>query len=243
MEPGTGARVTLDGQGFCATWSPDGKRIIYESRRPPKWTIYWRGIENLQAEAEELYSSQQLIALQTCTPDGTKLIVRQMPGTFWMLSLDGSRKVEPLYETKFNATFIRFSPDGRWFSWTEDESGRSEVYVQRYPKGNRIQISFEGGEEAIWSAKGDELFYRNRDTWMAVSVSLDPTFKAGKQRLLFQGPFINVPDFSYDVLPDGQRFLMLMPEHPDTPVTQLHVVLNWFDELKRRVPVTTTKSK
>ena len=70
---------------------------------------------------------------------------------------------------------------------------------------------------------------------MVVPVSLQPTFKAGAPREMFRGPFINVPGYSEDVAPDG-RFLMLIPEYSETPVTQLHVIVNWAEELKRRVP-------
>ncbi len=70
---------------------------------------------------------------------------------------------------------------------------------------------------------------------MAASISLQPTLKPGTPREMFRGPYINVTGYSWDIGPDG-RFLMLMPEHPDTPVTQLHVIVNWSEELKRRVP-------
>ena len=125
--------------------------------------------------------------------------------------------------------------------FTANRSGRSEVYVQRYPSGDLMQISFEGGEEALWSPKGDELFYRNRDAWMAVSVTWEPTFKAGLPREMFRGPFLNVPGYSEDVAPDGKRFLMLKPEQAETPVTQLHLIVNWAEEVRRRVDGTAQR--
>ncbi len=70
---------------------------------------------------------------------------------------------------------------------------------------------------------------------MVVSISADPEFSAGPPRVLFEGPYNNVPDLSYDVAPDG-RFLVLQPEFDDSNVRELHVVTNWFEELKRLVP-------
>ena len=99
-----------------------------------------------------------------------------------------------------------------------------------------ILISREFGEEPIWSPNGDELFYRNVNKWMVVSISTEPEFKAGTPQVVFEGPYLNVSGLSYDVAPDGQRFLILQPQYDDSQIRELHVVTNWFEELKRLVP-------
>jgi hypothetical protein len=73
---------------------------------------------------------------------------------------------------------------------------------------------------------------------MAVEIATQPSFSPGKPRLLFQGPYVpTVITFPYcDVSPDGQRFLMLKASEQNTSLTQIVVVLNWFEELKLRVP-------
>jgi hypothetical protein len=73
---------------------------------------------------------------------------------------------------------------------------------------------------------------------MAVDVTTQPDFSAGKPRVLFEGPYVLTPGTfpNYDVTPDGQRFLMLKPSGPEQAATQINVVLSWFEELKRRVP-------
>ena len=115
--------------------------------------------------------------------------------------------------------------------------GRPQVYVRPYPAMDRgWQISYDLGEEPIWSPNGDELFYRNRDKWMVVSISTQPEFAAGTLQVVFEGPYLDVSGLSYDVAPDGQRFLVLQPEYDDSQVRELHVVTNWFEELKRLVP-------
>jgi hypothetical protein len=88
---------------------------------------------------------------------------------------------------------------------------------------------------------GREIFYRNGDKMMAVDIATQPNFAVGKPHALFAGPYEPTPASSsnYDVSPDGQRFLMLKPaEANDAAPTQINVVLNWFEELKRRVPST-----
>jgi hypothetical protein len=112
--------------------------------------------------------------------------------------------------------------------------------VQPYPgPGGKWQISTEGGGEPLWNPNGRELFYRNGNKIMAVEVTTQPGFAPGKPRLLFEGAYTPSTALStnYDVSPDGQRFLMLKPVETQTSTpTQINVVLNWFEELKRRVP-------
>ncbi len=73
---------------------------------------------------------------------------------------------------------------------------------------------------------------------MVVSVETEPTFSAGRPEVLFEGRYVTtrfVPGYQYyDISPDGQRFLMIKEVEGST--TQINVVLNWFEELKRLVP-------
>jgi serine/threonine-protein kinase len=141
-------------------------------------------------------------------------------------------------DTPFSDWAAKFSPDGHWIAYTADVSGQYEVYVRPFPgPGSQWQISTGGGEEPVWSRAGKEIFYRNGTKWMAVSVNTTARgseFSATPPRLLFTGPYVNVPGPSYDVGPDG-RFVMIEGP-PEAPVTHLNVVLNWLDELRRLVP-------
>jgi hypothetical protein len=109
------------------------------------------------------------------------------------------------------------------------------VYLRDFPEAlNRIQVSTEGGEEPVWSPNGDELFYRNGQEWMTVSMQLvTPVPTVGRPVLLFRGDYLNVPGRSYDVMRDGQSFILIRRTADTTPTTQLNVVLNWFEELRR----------
>jgi hypothetical protein len=94
----------------------------------------------------------------------------------------------------------------------------------------------------VWNPNGRELFYRSVDKMMAVDIATQPSFAAGKPRMLFEGHYLPTPATfpNYDASPDGQRFLMLKPnEQAQSAPTQINVVLNWFEELKRRVPAGT----
>jgi hypothetical protein len=127
-----------------------------------------------------------------------------------------------------------------WLAYISDESDRFEIYVQPYPgPGGKWQISTEGGTEPVWNPNGRELFYRSGDKMMAVDIATQPGFAAGKPRVLFEGQYVPTPGSfpNYDVSSDGQRFLMLKPsEQEQAAPTQINVVLNWFEELKQKVP-------
>ena len=145
-------------------------------------------------------------------------------------------KVEPLLQSPAIEWGLTFSPDGRLMAYTSDESGRYDVYVQPYPPtGPKFQISTGGGEEPHWSPRGDELFYRNGNEWMRAVVTTEPELEISRPQLLFQGNYLNVPGPSYDVSPDGERFLLLQPPYQDPP-TELHLIVNWFEELQRLAP-------
>jgi hypothetical protein len=185
------------------------------------------------------------------SPDGHLLAFHEVnPATqrdIWVLRMGDSstssgqvRKAQPFLRTPFDELVPKFSPDGRWLAYISNESGRYEVYVQPYPgPGGKWQISTEGGSEPVWNPNGRELFYRSGGKMMAVDIATQPGFAAGKPRMLFEGRYepAPFPAANYDVSSDGQRFLMLKPTEPaEAAPTQINVVLNWFEELKQKVP-------
>jgi serine/threonine-protein kinase len=185
------------------------------------------------------------------SPDGQVLAYIEISPTtgrhVWTLTMGDSspgsgqvRKPQIFRQTQFTESAPRFSPDGRWLAYLSNESGRFEIYVQPYPgPGGKWQISTEGGTEPVWNPNGRELFYRSGDKMFAVDVATQPGFSAGKPRMLFEGKYEPAPATfpNYDVSADGQHFLMLkLMEQAEEAPTQINVVLNWFEELKRRVP-------
>jgi hypothetical protein len=187
---------------------------------------------------ERLVNNQYAQSAQAVSPDGTLVYAEndaQGDRNLWSVRLEGERKPQPLIQTPAREVFADFSPDGRWLTYVNDASGRYEVYVMRADgTGERRQVSTEGGVEPRWSARGDELFYRYGETWMVVPVTQGTAFTAGRPQKLFEGPFPNVPGYSYDVSPDGKRFLMAREAKTESR-TQIRVVLNWHEELKQRV--------
>ncbi len=224
------------------TWTPDGKRIAISSNKEGQTNIFWQLADGSGGQ-ERLATSEFPNIPMSWSPDGKLLaFIENNPATgqdIWVLRMS-DRKAQPFLRTPFNESVPRFSPDGRWLAYISNESGRFEIYVQPYPgPGGKWQISTEGGTEPVWNPNGRELFYRSGEKMMAVDITTQPGFAAGKPRMLFEGPYEPTlfTNPNYDVSPDGQRFLMLKPtEQARVAPTQINVVLNWFEELKQKVP-------
>jgi serine/threonine protein kinase/Tol biopolymer transport system component len=237
-------RWTFEGSNNVGpTWSPDGKRIAFNSNnKGGPLNIFWQ-LADGSGGLERLTTSQYANVPMSWSPDGKLLAFLEVNPTtgydIWVLRMD-DRKAQLFLRTPFNESVPRFSHDGRWLAYVSNESGRYEIYVQPYPgPGGKWQISTEGGTEPAWNPNGRELFYRSGDKMMAVDIATRPSFTVGKPQMLFEGPYMPTPltNPNYDVSPDGQRFLMLKPsESAEAAPTQINVVLNWFEELKQKVP-------
>jgi serine/threonine-protein kinase len=236
-------RLTFEGSSNSTpVWTPDGKRIAFQSNKEGSTiNLFWL-LADGSGGLERLATSEYLQAPNSWSQDGQLLAFTELSPTtgwdIWVLRL-GDRKAQPFLRTPFTEGAPRFSPDGRWLAYVSNESGRYEIYIQPYPgPGGKRLISTDGGTEPMWNHNGRELFYRSGDKMMSVEIATQPSFAASKPRMLFEGPYVptaaTIPN--YDVSPDGQRFLMLKPIEQ---ATQINVVLNWFEELKRRVPAGT----
>jgi len=158
-----------------------------------------------------------------------------------MMSLDTPREPRPLIVTPFNELNAEISPDGRWLAYESNESGDTEVYVRPFPNvaDGRWQLSAGGGTKPVWARTGKEPFYLTpAGSMMAVPIEPASTFASGVPAKLFDGHYFAGGGISlgrtYDVTPDGQRFLMLKLES-ETPAS-LVVVQHWFSELRRLAP-------
>ena len=154
------------------------------------------------------------------------------------LSLDGDRKPREFLKTRFNEFGARFSPDDRYLAYVSDETGRSEVYVRAVSgEGRKWQVSLDGGTAPLWAPKGREIFFRNGNAVLSADISFTSQINVGRSRVLFTGnyaaPLVESP--VYDVMPDGNAFVMVQPYEQDV-VSRMIVVTNWFEELKRLVP-------
>ncbi len=143
--------------------------------------------------------------------------------------MDDSGKPFPVLNSEFAEVRASFSPDGKWFVYDSNESGRWEVYVRQFPgPGGQWQVSTDGGGESVWSAAGREIFFLDvGGNLSVVPVEAGATFTAGLPELLFDpAVFPTLQRNRYLATSDGERFLVLatMSGESIRPTT---VVLNW----------------
>jgi eukaryotic-like serine/threonine-protein kinase len=239
VERASRLRLTTDGTNRRSVWSPDGTQIAYFSvPSTPE-----------QGADQDLYvipstggTPKRLLARpgpqwpDSWSPDGGFLVFEDGPSgvsrDLWLLHFGADPR--PLVVTRFNERGAVFSPDGRWFAFVSDESGRPEVYIQPFPgPGPKIPVSNNGGLQPMWGKHGRELYYREGDALMEVAVQLNPLHvTAGRKLFDLPGALYNFDQFvpDYDVAADG-RFLAIRRE--PRAADEIHVVLNWTQELRR----------
>ena len=218
------------------------------------FSLSWKAA-NGTGPVESLYASEIDIRAYACSPDGKFLLLdRHLSGMnddIWALSLDGEPTARPLMAESYRELHPAISPDGRWIAYASNESGEYEVYVRPFPNvdDGKWLISTQGGVGwPVWAPDGRELYYvraLDQDQMMAVTVETEPTFAVGNPELLFEAPYYVILGKPYDISPDGKRFLMIKDETQaqegdqvveTPPITELIVVENWFEEIKRLAP-------
>lgn len=226
---GTLTRITDRWDNVYPTWMPDGGSIVYVAM-PPGDGIVRRAADGTGA-TEVLFETELTPILGNVSPDGRFLVYSDFDD-IWILPLTGDDEPEPLVSASRAQTEPRFSPDGRWIAYVSDESGREEIYVQPFQRaGGRTLISTAGGQKPLWRGDGRELFFYGEGAVQSVPIRTEPEFQAGTPAALFALPGLQ----DFDVMPDGDRFLVIQRDVSAFP-SEVHVVVNWFSELERLVP-------
>ena len=242
VERGRARRLSAgDAPTSTATWSRDGKRIFVQSTSGGKPSV--ASVPASGGAPQTVATTAQTLYPETLSPDGTFLVLDGPSPDgkhfdIWMLNL-GDGKAGPFVATPANELRTQFSPDGRFFSYTSDETGRPEVFVQTWPLSeNRWQVTLAGGDQAFWSGGGKELVYLAPDgKMMAVDAQLGPSVSFSDPVVLFQTPLTPVSMTGnrnqYLVTRDGRRFLLL--EWASSAPTRLTLVQN-FPRLLEKDP-------
>jgi serine/threonine-protein kinase len=192
------------------------------------------------SEPERLAPSEQDQHVTSWSSQGVIAYIEK--GDIWTVHPPDAPR--PFFRSDATEMYATFSPDGRWLAYASSSTGRTEVYVRPYPgPGVAIQVSGSGGSAPSWSLDGRRIYYTSRGagtTLLAADVTPGDPFRAGRPHpLLDPWPSVGTgPGRSYDVLSDGSFLVCTLPEggplKPRFTVTEIHVVLNFFDELNRR---------
>jgi serine/threonine protein kinase/Tol biopolymer transport system component len=249
LSTGTQTKLTLEGSNNFPVWTPDGERVTFRSRRGGVSGIYWKRADG-SGESEPLVLTGKVgetFIPNSWSPDGNTLVFQRLTpaeaeiqSDLWIATRDGDREPLPLVATGALEGGAAVSPDGRWLAYKSNESGRYEIYVQPFPGGGeRHQVSTDGALPPVWSKDGQTVFFQTEDQVLAVPISTSPRFRAEAPRVLLDaeydmGTYRTHPNF--DIAPDGKSFVMVKPDEDWGRATEVKVILNWFEELKRLAP-------
>ena len=235
------SQVTFEWDNDSPVWTADGKFLIVSAS--PGWKLH-RVRADGSGRPEPLGAGKGADFPGFATADGRLLVYTTTDANtredIWILPLerDGGEPRAFLQTPAYEAV-PAISPDGRVVAYESDESGKVEVYLRSFPDGgSKIQVSSSGGFNPVWARSGKELFYRARlegakRQMMVVDVSPGIPIRVSRGRRLFEDSYADV---GYDVLPDGQHFVMVEIDWEASRITHFNVILNWFEELKHIVP-------
>jgi eukaryotic-like serine/threonine-protein kinase len=247
-------RVTSDpGLDQAPVWMPDGRRLVFSSQAggATNGSLFWQPAD-ATGLAERLTSAETASGSRpsAVSADGASVLFTGGTGStgldVMMLTLDKDRRVQPLVQTAFLERSAELSPDGRWLAYESNDSGQFQIFVRPFPDVNRErwQVSTGGGTQAMWTRNGRELLYLGpTGAVMSAPVGRGATWTAGTPTKLIDGQYFHGTGNSgstartYDVSPDGKRFLMIKPgvDQTSAPIS-IVVVQNWYEELKHLVP-------
>ena len=249
------AKLTFEGKdNIMPVWAPDGKRIAFVSiGRGIDGNVsgvYWKAANGTGQDMQISWTGGKGFTPYCWSRDGKSLVGAEYPAMdishIGMLSLEGDHILKTLVQQARSQLSPKISPDGRWMAYASNESGRDEIYVRPFPDASKgcWEVSTSGGGAPLWSPDGRELFYLNGDAVMSITVKTEPSFEmVGTPQVLFRGLFVGPylgEGTPWDISHDGRRFLMIKPPTPTASAgggpRKINIVLNWFEELKQRVP-------
>jgi serine/threonine-protein kinase len=240
--------LTSDGTSGWPVWTPDSRYILFKDAGGMSW-IRSDGASKPQRLTQSTFSQQPF----SLTPDGKRLALLESQGTgfdLWTVPLEidssGIRagQPEPFLSTQFDERHPAFSPDGQWIAYSSNESGAFQIYVRAFPdNGSKRPVSSTGGVYPVWSRTAPELFFRTEDNQIMVAryrVNGD-SFTPEKPRVWSAKRLANLGVvLNYDLTPDGKQVAAIMSIEPQEESKTAHnvtLLLNFFDELRRRAPV------
>jgi len=242
VETGTMGPLTTSGDASAPEWTPAGDRVTFASGSAGSYAIKSLPVGGGGPE-ETLHTSTSPIWPESWHRDGVRLVFREDATSSDLLLLDVSDgSTTTLMSTDFSESGAALSPNGELLAYESDRGGSNEVYIRRLDEqGVGLAVSNGGGNEPVWGRDNSVLYYRTvagSEDLVVASIQTDPQLRVTGSEAGWGGAdFWSVGMRAhFDAHPDGQRFLVLNQRSTDEGQQKMIVILNWFEELKQRVP-------
>ena len=224
--------VVSEGINLAPIWAPDSIRVTF---RVHGQGISWTPFDG-RLKPEQLVDNADVFP-NSWTPNGSELYYSVQDKDIWVLPMIAGKPGTPrpvLAAGNYSEREAQVSPDGKLLAYQSDESGEPKIYVRSLPDlRDKVAVSPASGVTPRWSAKSSELFYRDpKANRLMLVPGTSPQLRTGPPQPLF--PLGDVP---WDVMPDGKRFLVIQAPTGNDSQQPLNVVMNWFEELSRKVPI------
>ena len=249
IERGTRTRLTAGDTNnrFFPVWSPDGTQLAFGEGSGVTNRILMTPADGSGQFETILDIGERQFPMSWATDGSALAFYRSNSGItnrdVYVLPLDGNQRPELFLGTPYEDRGVSFSPNGRWLAYVSAKFGQDEIYVRPYPgPGGETIVSSGGGQEAVWGPEGTELFYRNGDQLLAVTVNTGSELSPERPRMLFNGNFVvdnasgGRGNANYDVAPDGSHIVFIEDLAEPGAGSELRLVLHWTHELNRLVP-------
>lgn len=250
----TASRVTrLPGQNVSPVWTPDGRNLVFWSSNPASPGLYWIRADGSGVPQRLTDGKIQWLQL-SLSPDGKRLATARVNNSggveIWTAPIEGDPDhprigtAQPFLQTPFVTILPAFSPDGRWLAYYSGEPGKEGLWVVPFPGPGGGWLISSRGDHPVWSRNGHQLFFLEDPRTIMVTpyTARGDAFEFSKPQVWSPHPVLDLgspPVGAYDVAPDGKRIAAVLNSDGTAepkPITHLTFLVNFFDELRRRVP-------
>ncbi|OVE79255.1 hypothetical protein BVY01_02990 [bacterium I07] len=236
-------RITFEGNNSASVWTPNGDWITFKSDRGGIVNIYNKKADE-SGVIETLLndpSNYPYPAPSSWSPTDPILAIYydgNQDRDIRFITKEEQKETNQTWSARYSQLWPTFSPDGGWIGYMSNDEGEWNAYVSRYPDGGaKVRISMESCGEPLWSPNTQEILYFSmggeKAKWMSVPYNITYRFEAGTPKKIFEVDYLDMGGRNWDILPDG-RILLLKPAKKQQLHREIHVVLNWFDEIESK---------
>ncbi len=230
--------IVTGGDTLSQAITPDLSKIALTVNRDGKYGIDLHNVSDGRRIKRIVSQGDDYPSHLVYSPDGKYLAftmskVVGMPRDIWVVDAEGTNPCWPIVATTGGDQLPAFSPDGRWLVYSSDVSGRSEIYVVSFPKGDVTrQITSHGGEAPLWSPDGKSLYYVVNQKLVVVGINSD-AMVSGQPKTVYSQPFGQSDPIGKNLTmaPDG-RVIVIEPSESRPSINHLRVITHWYDLLK-----------